>query len=289
MNLFSIRVELFFLTQRIEPSFNMTQKILSTFQRFELFFEYDSKNRPFFLIRLKKIEIFGWQKIELFPMNYDSKNWTFSPKMCKVFLRKNDSKNGTFLKIWLIELNFSNKNMTQIIEPFLLWLGDLIFLRLKELNFSSNMAQRIEFLFSMSQRVGVFLLWLKELIFFNMSQRIQLFFQIRRKELHPFFEYDAKNWTLFSLNTTQRIESFVFEYDAKNWILFFFEHDAKNWKLCLKRLGELNLREKLLKDSNPFFWMRLKNWNFLSEKIIKTLNSLQKIMTQRMELFVNDS
>ena len=147
------------------------------------------------------------------------------------------------------------------------------------MNFSSNMAQRIEFFCLVSVKELVFSSmthWklLKEL-FFHVSELN--FFLIWVKEFNSFFKYDAKNWTLFSLNTTQRIESFVFEYDAKNWILFFFEHDAKNWKLCLKRTRRIEPSRKIAqrletffeldsKNRTLFFECDSKNWNFLSEK-----------------------
>ena len=153
-------------------------------------------------------------------------------------------------------------------NPFYFDSETWFFLRLKELNLSSNMAQRIEFLFSISQRIGVFqydslkitqrivFSWLKELIFFK----------IWVKEFNSFLKYDAKSCTLFlnttqriepfflwirrkelnplSLNTTQRIESFVFEHDAKNWILFdsenWFFKESKNWTFLQIWLEELN-------------------------------------------------
>ena len=142
-------------------------------------------------------------------------------------------------------------------NPFYFDSETWFFLRLKELNFSSNMAQRIEFLFSISQRIGVFqydslkitqrivFSWLEELIFFlNMSQRIQLFFQIRRKELHPFLNTTQRIEPFFlwirrkelnplSLNMTQRIESFLTRRTD-----FFLE--SKNWTFLQIWLEELN-------------------------------------------------
>ena len=107
------------------------------------------KESTCFFNTTQKIEIFGCQKIELFPKNYDSKNWTFfsQKKDAKIFFfKKSDSKNGSFLKIWLIELNFSNKTWLKELNPFVPWLRELIFLRLKELNFFC-------------------LVWVKELVF----------------------------------------------------------------------------------------------------------------------------
>ena len=86
MNLFSIRVELLFLSDSKNWTFfQYDSKDFEYFSKIGTLFEYDSKNRPFFNTT-QKIEIFGWQKIELFPMNYDSKNWTFFlPKCAKFF------------------------------------------------------------------------------------------------------------------------------------------------------------------------------------------------------------
>ena len=111
---------LFIMTRRIEPSRKLLKDLNLLFwtwlKESNPFFEYDSKFENFWLK--------NGQNIELFPKNYDSKNWFFLKKMMQSFFfwKKSDSKNGTFLKIWL-----SNKNMTQIIEPFLLWFGEFFF------------------------------------------------------------------------------------------------------------------------------------------------------------------
>ena len=156
---------LFKVTRRIEPSRKNCSKTWTFFfwiwlKESNPFFECDSKNRTFFWMWLKNWNF--WLKKIVNKLNSFQKIWPkelnfFSQNDAKiVFFQRSDSKKGTFLKICLNELNFSNKNMTQRIEPFLLWLRELIFLRLKELNFSSNMAQRI----------ALFLLvWVKELVF----------------------------------------------------------------------------------------------------------------------------
>ena len=132
----------FYLTQRIEPSFNMTQKILSTFQRFELFFWIRLKESTFFFNTTQKIEIFGWQKIELFPMNYDSKNWTFFSKNVQSF----------FLEKWFEEWNLL-ENVTHRIEFF------------KQKHDSNNWT-----LFTLTRRPDFF-----------KTQRIELFFKYGSK------------------------------------------------------------------------------------------------------------
>ena len=184
------------------------------------FFELDSKNRTLFFECDSKFENF-WlknsQNIELFPKNYDSKNW--------FFLKKNDAK-FFFKKIWFEEWNLlenmtfkqkhDSKNWT-----LLTLTRRTDFLGLKELNFSSNMAQRIELLlFSMSQRMGVFLVWRKELNpfpiwlkeldpFLNLTRRIQPFFWPWLERIEPFF----------CLNMIQILEP-SFEYDSKKWTFF---------------------------------------------------------------------
>ena len=223
----------FYLTQRIEPSFNMTQKIfeyflkdlnsfLNTTQRIDPFFNttqklkflvdknwtlsnelwlkelnFFSKNDArFFFFKKKKIWFEEWNllenmthRIEFFKQKCDSKNWTFLTLTQRtVFLLKNElffkygSKNWIFCLVSVKELVFSSMTHWKL---------------LKELFFHVS----------------------KSWFFFNMSQRIQLFFQIRRKELHPFLNTTQRIEPFFlwirrkelnplSLNTTQRIESF---------------------------------------------------------------------------------
>ena len=180
-------------------------------------------------------------------------------------------------------------NTTQRIEPFIIWLKELsLFLICSNaLNFflwydSQNWTfsymtqgnellffkydskifffnQRIECFFNISQRT-VFL-WLRGLNFF------------RRKELNP-----------FSSNMTQRIENFFFEYDAKNWTLFLWI-----WRKELNTFS-LNMTQRIEPSSyatqriEPFLFYASKNWAFF-------LNMTQRIeffffdMTQRIEFF----
>ena len=190
--------------------------------------------------------------------------------------------------------------MTQIIEPFLLWLGELIFLRLKELNFSSNMARRIElFLFCMSQRIGVFLVWVKELNFLiwvkefnfslNTTQRVApfffeydaksctLFLWIRRKELNPFLWIWRKEVNTFFFHLTQRIEPFYQEVWLKE-LSRVSKKDSKNVTL-VKGLIELNL----------FLWTSSqydsKSWSLFFNMTRRIEPFLFSNMTQRIELF----
>ena len=213
------------MTQRIEPSFRYV------WMNWTHLTDY-SQNWTLF---------WTWLKFFFFLTNeYDWQNWIFSLIWLKVlnFFCMTLSVNWTFF--------FKKYDLTHRIEPLVM---NLFSIRLQELNLSSNMAQRIEFLFSISQRIGVFqydslkitqrivFSWLKELIFF-----------IWVKEFNSFFKYDAKNGTLFSLNTTQRIEPFFlwirrkelnpfFEYDAKNRILFLWI-----WRKELKALFKMTRR-----------------------------------------------
>ena len=105
----------------------------------------------------------------------------------------------------------------------------------------------------------------------------------------------------------------VWKNDSKNWTFFvsFFSNDSKDWTLC-KWLIQLSLfYEPLLNKSWTFVFIWLKELNLLSIllkdfeyfskiwtlfeydwtieifgwKIVKKLNSFQRIMTQRIELF----
>ena len=162
----------------------------------------------------------------------------------------------------------------------------------------------------MTQRIGpkfltqrnVFFVWLKEMIF-CMAQRIDFFVWL--KELKP-----------FSLNMTQRIETFFFEYDAENWCLFlflpqrietfsslpqmielfFFKNfiDSKNWTFFSDMTQRNEIRKKKrLKELNLFFW----NMTYRIEPLLfsliwfKELNFVSKKKTQKIEIFFfnNDS
>ena len=151
-----------------------------------------------------------------------------------------------------------------------------------------SLTQRIELFLTRTDRIGPFSwIWLRELNFFLGFLHVY-FFQKWCRELNPFFfEYDAKNWTLFSLNVTQRIEPFFLwmwrqELELFSWIWrkelnpfliwsketnFYFSdmNDSKNCFFKQKILNELNF---LKYDS--------KNWTF--EPCVKK-------KTQRVELF----
>ena len=282
VELFKWLIELnFFLniTQRIEPFFfeydakNWTlfehdskelNLFLSMIQRIESLSEYDSTKIDFFF------EYDSMNRTHFFEC--DSKNWNFGWKNVKKF------KIDFFHMTRRIGPAFFN--MTQRIEPFLLCLGELIFLRLKELNFSSKYGSKELnlFLFSMSQRMGVFLVWLKELNFLMWI-----------KDFNPFFS-NTRRVAPFSFNTTQRVEPFFFQYDAKNWTLFF-EYDAKKWTpfsfIWRKELKHLFDQEIWLKELNRVSKKDSKNgtlYKRLTHRIEPFYEPLLN-MTQRVEVF----
>ena len=286
------RIEFFWTwLKRIEPSsfWSMTQRIELFFfgiwpkeliflwlTESNHLFEDDSKNRPHFFER--------------------NLNWTFVEK---------NRKWTFFLKNSKISHHFQ-KNRTQRIEPFFCFEKNnsndwSFFIWLKELNPFLNMTHRIDFFF-FEIRIR-----LTEL---NLFSLIWLFFSKESNNWN--FQYDSKNWTSFYeplFNMTQRDEVFFqidskscthffpwlkeitlfLQNDAQNWILIlsmtqrmeplFFEYDAKNWTLCLKRLGELNFREKI---APSFFELDSKNWTFFLNWL-KEWNFVKTIQT--IELF----
>ena len=148
-----------------------------------------------------------------------------------------------------------------------------------------------------------FFVWLKELIF-CMTQRIETFF----------FEYDAENWNLFLWIWRRELMPFsffaaknwnFFLFAANDWAFFFFKNfiDSKNWTFFSDMTQRNEIRKKKrLKELNLFFWnmtyriepllfslIWFKELNFVSKKKLKKSKSSFSTMTQRIELFVNDS
>ena len=186
----------------------------------------------------------------LFQKEYDSKNWTFKKKRLKelnFFFFEYDSKNWT-LFFW-IRLKESNLflNVTQI-EIFGWKLVK------KTRNWFFHMTRRIE--------PASFSIWLKELNLFRLDSKIWCysvwpkelnFFWLGLTELDPFLEYDsenwifswvfymstffkndAENWTFFSLNMTQRIEPFFLWMWRKELNPFFFGCGVEGWNFFLE-------------------------------------------------------
>ena len=138
----------------------------------------------------------------------------FSHKICLTKLKElnllftNVSKNWTFWKTWLTELNMSHRNwtflfyMTQRIELFLTWLKELNFFEywLKELNLFLGYDGKIDpslLNFDTNQRIEPLQKWLKEFNFLlELSQRVKLlFFFFLKKCLEEIFFNWLQNWT----------------------------------------------------------------------------------------------
>ena len=129
-----------------------------------------------------------------------------------LFLKKWPSRIEPSFSTWLKELNLLFQHDWKNWTFFLHWLKELILFKkydLQELKLLKNMTQRIEPLFLWLKDVNIFSVWLKELNFFLKKKY--------NSKNWTFFEYDAKNSTLFSwlwrkefnplfLNMTQRIE-----------------------------------------------------------------------------------
>ena len=196
------------------------------------------------------------QRIELFFLKKNAKNWTLFWTWLERIesLSEYDSKNRTLFFLnttqWIEPAFF---NMTQRIEPFSIGLQDLMLL---------SLTQRIELFLTRTDRTGPF--------FLNMTQRIEFFlgfftcllFSKMMHKIEPFFfEYDAKNWTLFSLNVTSRIWTFL-EYDAKNWTLFFFDAKKRTFiSLIWMTPRIVFFKQKILNELN-FLKYDSKNWTF---------------------------
>ena len=205
------RVEVFFfnMTQRIEPILfsSMTQRI----DFFWTFFSFWSMT----------------QRIEFFEQKNDSQNFFLT----KIRIRLTEL--NLFSLIWLI---FFKKS--QIIE-FSVWLKELNLLLWTSFQYDSK---RWSFFF--------FSFWLKEMNFFQYDAKI---FSNWLKRVEPTFFHDSKKWPCFS-KMTHRIEP-LFWIWRKEWNPFFFEYDAKNWTLL-----SLNTSQRIeffclwirRKELNPF-------------------------------------
>ena len=262
---FFTRIEPFFdITQRIEQFYlikNITQRIellfLKITQRIESFLTW-LKELNFFPVWLTELNFFGIRltEMDLF-LEYDAKNWTLISWIWRKELNRlifeNYSQNWTFFFR-------DSKNWTFF-----------------------HMTQRIELIFWMTQRIDLLCMTQGNELFSISTHRIELVLEHdSRDQTFFFFENDSKTWTLFSLKMTQRIEPFsgttwriesffditqridFFQYDAKNSIFFstthriqpFLKYDSQKWSL--------------------FLWIRPENWTlyFLS-------------MTQRIEPFIS--
>ena len=262
LKLFSIRLEIFvfqtkIMSQRIQP-FGFQKK--------------NSRNWSFF---------FGWMTQRFFKIWLSELNFFFQMWLTKkwIFFERY-SKNWTLFIVLKHWTSFSNKtpriepffnttqrfcsfNMTQI---FLNMTQRIEFFLKKKKNFSFlNMTHLIELFLDPTDRIEHFL---------NTPQRIELISWIWRKELNPLFlEYDEKNWTVWFLKTTHRIEPSFF---VTQRIELFLEHGSRNWPFLYKKkplrlepFFSLNMTQRI----EPFFWYDLENWTTFS-KWRKELNLL---------------
>ena len=144
-------------------------------------------------------------------------------------------------------------NVTQIIEPFGMWL--------KELNFFLNVTPRIELPFFLQKKWDS-----KKWTFFNLTQGMN------------FFQYDSKNWIwlkefnpFFFLKMTQRIEPSLKKLLKK--LNFLSE---KELNLCLENKTQRfePLFEEKLKELNLFFDNMAQRTELFLKIWLKELNSL---------------
>ena len=250
------------MTQRIELFLEVCLKELNSFWKYASknwtllwtwlkdFFgkNCDSKNRNFFSMTLELNFFQQTTQSTDFFQKYDSQN-------CNFCLRNYDSKNWTFLKIWLTDLNFfllDSKNWT-----FFSW------------------TQRIEHFFDLTQKIEPFLFLSK----YNSENWIC--FYTTQKKLN-FFQYDSLNWTFFFFEND---ENFFFEYNQRIGLLFL-EYDARNWTpYFLNMTQRIEIIFEWLKELNFFIW--LKEWNlfFFWIWLIELNFLINKTMTQRNEPF----
>ena len=225
------------MTQRIKPFLSMTQRIELLFfwkmtQRIEPFYE------PFFNMT-QRIELLQWLK------------------------------DFNFWKSWRRELNFSWIWRKEV-DLFL----DSEFLPTFERDskiwtYFSNMTQRIEPIFSVTQRISIFSK------FFD-SKNKYIFWKVWLKEMNPIFRIWLKELSLFFSNLTQ-----------KNWISFmnmtqrvcflnmtqrmlffnmtfrielFFAYDSETFFYMTQRSRTLSFFWMWLQESNIFWKYVSKNW-----------------------------
>ena len=239
------------------------------------------------------------QRIDFFWSEKDSQNWTllfthrsehlFSmTRRVEPFLFSNMTQRIEFFswltKNWTGFLEYDSKNWERILSKMTRRIELFLEEWLKQVNFVSK---------EKSQRVEIFWFWSKELFLF--------FFNLTRRNW-TFFQYVSMNWTFF-LNMTHWIEPFLqkkwlkecfekkvkndsknwfFEYNSQNWTLFFW-HDLQNWTHFFNMTHRIFSFTKFLTHRND--WSCLEKW-------LKELNPFVfffSTMTQRIELFVNDS
>ena len=165
--------------------------------------------------------------------------------------------------------------------------------------FFRNTTQRIE-LIKWLIDVNLFL-WLIEL---NLFLRTTFQFDSKcwtlqiTERIELFFEYNSKNWTLFLWIWRKELNPFL---NMTQWIELFLNMTRKNWTSFWVWFKELNLFLSMtqkyrtffffirLNDSNPFYWMWLKNWNFGWKNSQKIQNCFLHDWKNRTRFFQYDS
>ena len=170
-----------FFAQRIKPFFSdMTWTLLTWLKDLRTFFLHDSKTSTFCEPSCEHdsriwASFYMTQRIELFFLEYDSKNWTFSGIWLNgLFFEKINSNNWTLFYVTHRIEPFPN--MTHRIEPF------------------PNMTHRIEPFLNMTQRIEPFCIrWLTEL---NPFAKYYFFEKIWLTELNVSWNNDSKNFLM---------------------------------------------------------------------------------------------
>ena len=281
------------MTQRIDPFFfeydakNWTFFFFNITQRIEPLFEYDSKNWISFWVWLKKSNSFlnttflnttQWiEPIFLNVSQIEIFGWKIVKKKTKLIF-SHDPKNRTrFFSIWLKELNLFR--LDSKIRCYSVWPKELnfVWIGLTELDpFSWIWLRELKFflgfftclLFSkMMQRIN----W--TLFSLNMTQRIEPFLLwMWRQEFDFFLEYDAKNWTLFLFDAKKR--TFISRYEWLQELYFSNKKYSMNWtfEIWLKELNIWTMCQKKDSENGSKNWTFCfsqnvsKNWIFFKKK-----------------------
>ena len=225
---------LFYMTQRIEPSFWTCLNELNPFEK------YDSKNR----IWLKQLVFFlVWLKdLNLFFFEYDSKNWTLLIWLDFFF----------FLKIWPLVLMFSFPerdskkwtifNLTQGLNFFQFDSKNEIWLKGLNLIEPLRTTQRIELFKKYDSK--------KYFITKYISQN-WIFLEKKDSKDWTFFQYDSKNWTL--LKNWPKALSLFFSTRLKELNPFFSKKKIDSKMTQKRKLEELNFIFKNDSEKWTFF------------------------------------
>ena len=125
--------------------------------------------------------------------------------------------------------------------------------------FDQNITQRIESVFTRLKKIEFFPVWLTEL---------NLFFFL--KKTNPFSLNITKELDSYFLNMTQGIEPLISWRWRKELNRLIFAYDSKNWNYfwMTQRIELLYMTQRM----EPFFWIWLRELNFLINKTITQRN-----------------